>query len=197
MTIPVSPGPLTLVYPKWIPGEHMPTGPIIQLAGVKFSSGGKSIAWRRDLVDMFAFHLEIPPGATSIDVELDALLSAPAAGYSSGASATASLEVLSWNQVVLYPEGHTAHEVMFQPSLRLPAGWKFGTALPGAKQTGATIDFAPVRLDMLVDSPVITGKYFRTIQLTPGENPPHFMDIAADSAAALAMPPDTEMRLIC
>jgi predicted metalloprotease with PDZ domain len=194
MEMPVEPGPLTLVYPKWIPGEHMPTGPILQLAGVKFSSGGKSIAWRRDLVDMFAFHLEIPPGATLLDVELDALLSVPAAGFSSGASATASLEVLSWNQVLLYPEGHPANEVMFQPSLRLPAGWKFGTALPGAKQTGATIDFAPVRLDMLVDSPVITGKYFHTIQLTPGENPPHLMDIAADSAAALAMPPDMEMH---
>jgi predicted metalloprotease with PDZ domain len=194
MEMPVEPGPLTLVYPKWIPGEHMPTGPILQLAGLKFSSGGKAIAWRRDLVDMFAFHLEIPKGATSLDIELDALLSAPAAGYSSGASATATLEVLSWNQVVLYPAGRAAHDVMVAPSLRLPDGWKCGTALPGTKQAGSTIDFAPVRLDTLVDSPVITGKYFRTIQLTPGENPPHFMDIAADSAAALAMPPDTEMH---
>jgi predicted metalloprotease with PDZ domain len=194
LEMPVQAGPLTLVYPKWIPGEHMPTGPIIQLAGLKFSSGGKTIAWRRDLVDMYAFHLEIPAGATSLNIELDALLSAPAAGYSSGASATAALEVLSWNQVVLYPEGHPAHDVMFTPSLALPPGWKYGTALPGAKQTGATIDFATVPLDMLVDSPVITGKYLRTIQLTPGENPPHFMDIAADSAAALAMPPDMEMH---
>jgi predicted metalloprotease with PDZ domain len=194
LEMPVQPGPLTLVYPKWIPGEHMPNGPILQLAGLKFSSGGKTIAWRRDLVDMFAFHLEIPQGTTSLEIELDALLSAPAAGYSSGASATASLVVLSWNQVVLYPAGHAAHDVMFAPSLRLPDGWKYGTALPGAKQAGSMIEFAPIRLDMLVDSPVITGKYFRTIQLTPGENPPHFMDIAADSAAALAMPPDTEMH---
>jgi len=194
LEMPVQPGPLTLVYPKWIPGEHMPNGPILQLAGLKFSSGGKTIAWRRDLVDMFAFHLQIPQGATSLDIELDALLSAPAAGYSSGASATASLEVLSWNQVVLYRAGQAVHEVMFAPSVRLPDGWKYGTALPGAKQAGSTIEFAPVRLDTLVDSPVITGKYFRTIQLTPGENPPHLMDIAADSAAALAMPPDTEMH---
>jgi predicted metalloprotease with PDZ domain len=194
LEMPAQSGPLTLVYPKWIPGEHMPNGPILQLAGLKFSSGGKTIAWRRDLVDMFAFHLEIPKGVTSLEIELDALLSAPAVGYSSGASATASLEVLSWNQVVLYPAGHAAHEVMFAPTLRLPEGWKFGTALPVAKQAGSMIEFAPVRLDTLVDSPVITGKYFRTIQLTPGENPPHFMDIAADSSAALAMPPDTEMH---
>ncbi|MGH9711804.1 MAG: M61 family metallopeptidase [Candidatus Acidiferrales bacterium] len=194
MAMPVEAGPLTLVYPKWIPGEHMPTGPIIQMAGLKFSSGGKTIAWRRDLVDMFAFHLEIPQGVTELDVDLDALLSAPASGYSSGASATAALEVLSWNQVVLYPAGRTARSVMFTPSLRLPAGWKFGTALPVAKATGDMIDFAPVALNTLVDSPVITGKYLRTIQLTPGENPPHMMDIAADSAAALAMPPDMEMQ---
>jgi len=192
MEMPVQPGPLTLVYPKWIPGEHMPNGPIMQMAGLKFSSGGKAIAWRRDLVDMFAFHLEIPPGTTLLEVELDALLSAPAAGYSSGASATASLEVLSWNQVVLYPAGRAAHDVIIEPNLQVPAGWKIGTALPGAKPMRGTIFFPPVPLDTLVDSPVITGKYFRTIQLTPGENPPHFMDIAADSAAALAMPPDME-----
>jgi len=194
MQIPAQPGPLTLVYPKWIPGEHMPDGPIIQVAGLKFSGGGKTIAWRRDLVDMFAFHLTIPPGVTTVDAELDFLLSAPAQGYSSGASATASLNVLSWNQVLLYPAGSKANEVMFLPSLRLPAGWKYGTALPGGKQAGDTIEFAEVPLNTLVDSPVITGKYLRAIQLTPDQNPSHEMDIAADSAAALAMPPDMEME---
>jgi predicted metalloprotease with PDZ domain len=194
LQIPVQAGPLTLVYPKWIPGEHMPTGPIIQVAGLKFSGGGKTIAWRRDLVDMFAFHLEIPAGVTALDAELDVLLSAPAQGYSSGASATASLDVLSWNQVMLYPAGSKAKDVMVIPSLRLPAGWKYGTALPGGKQTGDTIEFAEVPLNMLVDSPVLTGKYFRVIQLTPGQDPPHEMDIAADSAAALGMPPDMELE---
>jgi predicted metalloprotease with PDZ domain len=194
MQIPVQAGPLTLVYPKWIPGEHMPNGPIIQVAGLKFSGGGKTMAWRRDLVDMFAFHLTIPAEITSLDADLDFLLSAPAQGYSSGASATASLDLLSWNQVLLYPAGRAAHEVMFVPSLRIPTGWKYGTALPGGKQTGETIEFAEVPLDMLVDSPVITGKYFRTIQLTPGQNPSHEMDFAADSAAALEMPPETEMH---
>jgi predicted metalloprotease with PDZ domain len=194
MVMPVQPGPLTLVYPKWLPGEHMPTGPILQMAGLKFSSGGKTIAWRRDLVDMYAFHLQIPQGATSLDIDFDSLLSVPAAGYSSGASATASLDVLSWNQLLLYPAGRVARDVMFEPSLRLPAGWKYGTALPGARQNGASIDFAPVALNTLVDSPVIAGKYFRTIALTPGENPLHYMDVAADSAAALAMPPSMEMH---
>jgi predicted metalloprotease with PDZ domain len=194
MNFPVKPGPLTLVYPKWIPGEHMPDGPIIQVAGLKFAGGGKTIPWRRDLVDMFAFHLDIPAGVTTLDADLDFLLSAPAAGYSSGASATASLDVLSWNTVLLYPAGKAAHDVTFHPSLKLPAGWKFGTALPVSSENAERIEFKPVALDTLVDSPVIAGKYFRRIELTPGQTPPHYMDIAADSAAALEMPADVEME---
>ena len=104
--IPVRPGPLVLYYPKWIPGEHMPDGPIDNVAGVKFTANGKTIPWRRDLVKMFAFHLDIPAGVESLDADFDFLLSAPASGYSAGASATADLDVLSWNQVLLYPEGY-------------------------------------------------------------------------------------------
>src|ERR1700752_2872990 len=113
MQIPVQPGPLTLYYPKWIPGEHMPDGPIIEVAGMKFSAGGKTIPWRRDLVEMFSIHLEIPQGVTSLDADLDCLLSAPTTGFSAGASATASLDLLSWNQVLLYPTGYGANEMTF------------------------------------------------------------------------------------
>ena len=194
LQMPVRPGPLVLCYPEWIPGEHMPDGPIINVAGLKFAAGGKTLPWRRDLVDMFAFHLNIPQGASSLDIDLDFLLSAPATGYSAGASATAFLNMLSWNQVVLYPQGYPVSELTFVPSLRLPPGWQFATALPGAKQNGDTVDFAPVSLDTLVDSPVLAGRYFRVVQLTPGETPSHEIDIAADSAAALAMTPETEMH---
>jgi predicted metalloprotease with PDZ domain len=194
MEIPVKPGPLTLYYPEWIPGEHMPDGPIIEVTGMKFSGEGKSIPWRRDLVEMFSLHLDIPPGVATLKADFDFLLSAPAGGFSAGASATSSLNVLSWNQVLLYPKGFNIHDVTFTPSLKLPAGWKFGTALPGAKQNGDTIDFSTVPLNTLVDSPVLAGRYFREIQLTPGQNPPHYMDIAADSEAALAMSPETQMH---
>jgi predicted metalloprotease with PDZ domain len=194
LQIPVQAGPLVLLYPEWIPGEHMPDGPIIEMAGLKFTAGGNVIPWRRDLVDMFAFHLDIPQGVSSLDVDFDFLLSAPAEGYSSGASATAYLNVLSWNQVLLYPQGYPVADLTYVPSLKLPAGWKFGTALPGPKQNGDTIEFSPVPLDMLVDSPVLAGRYFRAIQLSPGENTPHEMDIAADSAGALAMTPETQMH---
>ena len=194
LQIPVQAGPLTLYYPEWIPGEHMPDGPIIEIAGMKFSAGGKAIAWRRDLVEMFSLHLDIPQGVTSLDADLDFLLSAPANGFSAGASATASLDLLSWNQVLLYPKGSPAKDIMFAASLKLPAGWKYGTALPGAKENGDAIEFDTVPLTTLVDSPVISGKYFRAIQLTPGQQPSHEMDLAADSAPALAMPPDQEMH---
>jgi len=192
LEMPAQPGPLVLYYPEWIPGEHMPDGPIINMAGLKFTAGGKTIAWRRDLIDMFAFHLDIPQGVSSLDIDFDFLLSAPASGYSSGASSTAYLNVLSWNQLVLYPKGYDAANLTCDPSLKLPAGWKFGTALPVAKQDGDTIDFSPVSLETLIDSPVLAGRYFRAIDLTPGQNPLHEMDLAADSQAALAMTPETE-----
>jgi predicted metalloprotease with PDZ domain len=192
LTIPVQPGPLTLYYPQWIPGEHMPDGPINNIAGLRFMAGKKPLPWRRDLLDMFAFHLQIPPGVTSLDASFDFLISGAGSGYSSGASSTAVLNDLSWNHVVLYPQGYAAKDLTYVPSLKLPAGWKFGTALPGAKQTNDTIHFAPVPLSMLIDSPVLAGRFFRVIQLTPGQDPSHEIDIAADSEAALAMPPETE-----
>lgn len=195
LQIPVHAGPLTLYYPEWIPGEHMPDGPIIEVAGMKFSAGGNAIPWRRDLVEMFSIHLDVPAGVSSIDADLDFLLSAPSSGFSAGASATANLNVLSWNQVLLYPAGTPAKEFTFVASLKLPAGWKFGTALPIARQDGETIDFEPAPLTTLVDSPVISGRYFRVVQLTPGERPSHEVDIAADSPAALAMTPDTQLAL--
>ena len=194
MQIPVQPGPLVLYYPQWIPGEHMPDGPIVNVAGLEFTAGGKTIPWRRDLVDMFALHLDIPPGVNSLEANFDFLLSAPASGFSAGASSTAYLTVLSWNQVLFYPKGFAARNLTFLPRLKLPSGWKFGTALPGAKQSGETIDFDPVALDTLVDSPVIAGRYFKAIQLTPGARPAHEMDIAADKAASLVMPPEMEMH---
>ena len=192
MQMPVKPGPLVLYYPEWIPGEHMPDGPIMDVAGMFFRANGKILPWRRDLIDMFEFHLDIPPGVRTLDIALDFLLSAPNSGYSAGASATASLDMVSWNQVLLYPGGFPSRDINFIPSLKIPDGWQFGTALPIAKQNGNTIDFAPVPLNTLVDSPVLAGRYFRKIELTPGETPIHEMDIASDSEAALAMTPQTE-----
>jgi predicted metalloprotease with PDZ domain len=191
LTIPAKPGPLTLLYPKWIPGEHGPTGPITNLTGLELKAAGKRIPWRRDLVEMFAFHCDVPQGADSVEVSLDFLSPAETEDFSGGASTTDKLAVVSWNQVLLYPEGWPAGELTYNASLRLPAGWRYGTALPVAKEGGDVVDFAPVTLNTLVDSPVLTGIYFRTIDLTHGKSPSHFIDIAADSTAALQMPPQS------
>ncbi len=189
LTISAKPGPLTLLYPKWIPGEHGPTGPIVNLTALEFFANDQRIAWRRDDVDMFAFHCEVPPGAGAVEVSLDFLSPAAAEGFSAGSSATDKLAVVNWNQVLLYPSGYNIRDLTYQASLRLPHGWKYGTALPVARESGGTIEFAPAALSMLVDSPVLAGVYYRVLPLTPGETPSHEIDMASDSAAALEMPP--------
>jgi predicted metalloprotease with PDZ domain len=188
--VPARPGPLTLVYPKWIPGEHGPTGPITDLAGLKMSAAGHPLDWQRDAEDMFAFHLEVPAGADAVDVALDFLLPPNTGEFSAGGSATAQLVDLNWNQVLLYPQGSNPRALFFAASLRLPDGWKLGTALAPAGQTeSGYFQFAPVSLETLVDSPVIAGAYFRSIDLSPKATPPHELDLVADSAAALAIKP--------
>src|SRR5262244_2347683 len=126
LTIPAAPGPLNLFYPKWIPGEHAPTGPITDLAGLRISAGGRTLEWKRDSVELFAFHINVPPGANSVEVKLDFLSNSDAAGFSSGASATSELAILSWNQFILYPQGKASDEIQVAADLRLPADWKFG-----------------------------------------------------------------------
>ena len=196
MVIPVKSGPMTLYYPKWIPGEHEPDGPISNLTGLKISANGKSIPWERDLLDVFTFHVDVPGGAGHLDIEFD-YLEPNGTGFASGAaSATDKLVVISWNQNVLYPAGTPAEQLVLQSKLLLPEGWKFGTPLPVEMQAGSEVSFKPVSLDQLVDSPVVAGEYFRAIDLTPpGEPIHHEIDLVADSAAALNMSPETRKGL--
>jgi predicted metalloprotease with PDZ domain len=187
LNIPASPGSLTLCYPKWIPGEHGPTGPVEDLAGLKFMADGKTLAWRRDLLDGWTFHVDVPPGVTAVEASLDFISPTGEGGiYTGGVMATDKMAVVNWNTLLLYPLGWTSDELTYQASLRLPPGWKLGTALPAASQNGDETVFKPVSLTTLVDSPVITGEYLRVEPLA--ENPHQEMDIAADSAAALDAP---------
>jgi len=188
MVIPVSGKELTLYYPKWIPGEHAPDGPLVDTAGITFTANGQRLLWRRDLLDMYTIHVNLLEGVKSVDATLDYLSPAAAGGFSAGSSATAQLSVISWNQVLLYPKGWTSDQITYQANLRLPSGWQFGTSLPVESQNGNEIHFKPVSLEMLVDSPVITGAYYRKVDLAAGQAIPHEMDIAADSAAALDAP---------
>ncbi|MGC1644499.1 MAG: M61 family peptidase [Candidatus Sulfotelmatobacter sp.] len=190
LTIPATAGDLTLYYPRWIPGEHAPDGPVIDLAGLKFSAAGKLLKWRRDLLDGFTLHVDVPPGVTEIAAELDFLSPATfEGGFSAGSSATDKLAIISWNQVLLYPKGFKSDDINYSASLRIPQGWKFGTPLPIASQSGNEIKFATVSLTTLVDSPVITGEFLKVVPLA--QDPVTEMDIAADSAAALEAPQET------
>jgi predicted metalloprotease with PDZ domain len=188
LQIPASPGPLTLYYPKWLPADHSPDGPISNLAGLRFSALGKELAWQQDDVDMYAFHLDVPKGADSVSVKLDFLLSAPGATIDFSASGSSRLLILMWHEVLLYPAGRPAAQITFAPTLQLPSGWKFNTSLPIASEAGNTIHFAPVALDLLIDSPVQSGEFTRVIPLTPDGKLSHDLDVVADDAWALDIP---------
>lgn len=189
LAFPVKPGPLTLVYPKWIQGEHSPTGPIMDLTGLRFFAGGKEISWRRDSVDMYAFHLDVPAGVEELDASLIYLSPTDSSGSREPPAATAQIAVLNWYLVTLYPEGAKTDDLTYVASLRLPAKWSYGTALPVAQEVGEEIQFAPASLTTLIDSPVIAGANLRHIDLSPGTKPTHFLHAAADSAVALEVKP--------
>jgi predicted metalloprotease with PDZ domain len=195
-SIPAKPGPLTLYYPKWIPGEHGPDGPIGNVTGLKFTANGKTIPWQRDLSDVFTFHVDVPAGADRLDVAFDYIEPSSGGFATSSASATDKLIVIEWNQNVLYPAGAPAAQITFHPKLVLPEGWKFGTPQHVENQSGSEISFAPLSLERLVDSPVIAGQYYRAIDLTPpGEQIHHEIDLVADSETALNMSPEIQKEM--
>ncbi len=188
-SIPVQPGPFTLYYPKWIPGEHGPDGPLIGLTGLHFTGGGREIPWQRDLLDVYTFHVDVPAGVTHLDAAYDFIEPA-------GFSATDKLIVLEWNEVALYPAGTPSAQLRYDASLTLPDGWKYGTSLPVENESGSRIIFKPISFDLLVDSPVIAGQYYRVVDLTPaGESIHHELDLVADSEAALAITPAVQKSL--
>jgi predicted metalloprotease with PDZ domain len=189
LDIPASPGPMTLLYPQWIQGEHGPTGPIADVVSLKFRANNKTISWRRDSVNLYAFHVTIPQGSATLDAAFDYISPADAGGFTEGSSMTSELAVLNWNQYVLYPQGTPADQLRYQATLRLPHDWHFGTALGVAKASGDEIEFQSTSLSNLIDSPVSAGAHYKTIDLGTFDGAPHYIHIAADSERALTMPP--------
>jgi predicted metalloprotease with PDZ domain len=176
-TIPVSSGPLTLMYPRWIPGEHSPSGPIPNLAGIQIHGGGQTIPWTRDLVDLYAFHLDVPAGVTSLDVDF-LYLAANGGNYSSARTSTPNLLSLTWNKVILTPKVQDYADQIIAPSLTLPgADWKYATALETVTHSGADVTFKPVTQEMLIDSPLDAGINARTWHLGTFNGAP--VDLAA------------------
>ena len=154
MTLPVKPGKLTLIYPKWLPGEHAPTGPIGGLSGLKFLVNGQPLAWSRDPVDMYAFHLTIPSNSHSLDIAFEVDAAVGAASPNALRTSTEALSIILWNQLLLYPAGTQSDDMQISAQLHLPKDWSFGTALPKAQTSGDTTQFAEVTLTTLIDSPV-------------------------------------------
>jgi len=183
LIIPVRPGPLTLFYPKWIPGEHSPTGPINDLVGLKITANGKSIHWKRDDVEMFAFHCEVPAAVSALEITFDDV-SQP------GTTMTARLARIKWNRVLFYPQGMSSDAISVVASLKLPPGWKYATPLLVSRETRDEVQFKEVSLTELVDSPAIIGANFRKVALSSG-GVLHEMDIVADTPAALEAKPQT------
>ena len=186
-TIPVKAGPLTLLYPEWIPGDHSPTGPIAMLAGLKLSANGKPLMWKRDKYNVYAFHLDVPADASTVDATFQ---------YMSGRTDGEGFEItdrmmdMEWSKVALYPAGYFSRGITFAPSVTLPHGWQLGTALETASQSGDTTTFKPVTLNNLVDSPIYAGQYFKRVDLNPGGDAPVHLDIVADAPKYLEMTPE-------
>jgi len=188
LTIPANAGALTLAYPKWIPGEHAADGPITQVVSLVIKAGEAKLPWRRDPLDAFSFHIDVPRGASALDVRFDYLspTASFADGYGRTPNVTPHLLTMPFNHYVLYPREASADALQIRASVRLPAGWKFDSALHPENADGDTIHLPVVSLTTLIDSPLIAGEYFRTIPLTSG-NAPTRMSIVADAPGDLAV----------
>jgi predicted metalloprotease with PDZ domain len=183
--IPVQPGPVSLTTPKWIPGNHRPTGPVDDITGVVFTANGKVLSWRRDDEDLYEFHVTVPEGVTTLHAHLDCIVTA---------RVSQKLAVLEWEKLMLYPAHTPGKEIPIQPSVKVPQGWGIGTALtpiddynPQHPKGGLT-HYAPTTVEQLEDSPVITGQYFHEFALAPEVSPKHYIDVVSDS------PEDSQLR---
>ena len=163
-TVPIAaPGPITLLYPQWLPGNHGPRGPLNLFAGLEVRADGERIPWRRDPVNVYAFHVDAPAGASALDITFQFL--SPTQSSQGRVVMTPQMLNLQWNAMLLYPAGHYASRIRFRPSVTLPEGWAFATALDGAESQGQTTRFAETDLETLVDSPIFAGRHSRAIEL--------------------------------
>ncbi len=185
-TIPVKPGKVILLYPEWIPGTHSPSNPVENLAGLTITANGKRVDWVRDRVNMYAFHVDVPQGATALDVNFQYLAPLdPKRGRISSKFAD-----LTWDSTLLYPAGHFSRRIQFAPAVRLPEGWKFATALDVKSQDGNLVHFQDTTLNTLVDSPLYAGVNFKRIDVSSGADNKVYLDVFADKPADLEITPE-------
>ncbi|MBI1757408.1 MAG: M61 family metallopeptidase [Fimbriimonas ginsengisoli] len=179
-TVAVTPGPLTLRYPKWIQGHHTPSGPINNVVNLHFSSGGKELDWQRDDIEMFEFHLVVPAGQGSVEVKFDEAL-AP------GSKASAKLARLDWNEVLFTPAFADSNKLRASASVRPPVEWQVATPLAKSGESGGFVEFAPVSVMELIDSPAILGRHYRQIPLGAVDGAEHYLECVGDTPASIAI----------
>lgn len=185
-SIPVKPGPMILLYPEWLPGTHSPSNPVQDLAGLVITADGKPVPWVRDRANMWAFHLDVPKGATTLEIGFQYL--APLRPQQGRIST--KIADLTWNSVLLYPAGYFSRQIQFAPELKLPEGWKFATALQVKSQSGDVVQFHDVSLNTLIDSPLYAGLNYKRIDLSTGPDNPVYLDVFADKPEQLAITPE-------
>jgi predicted metalloprotease with PDZ domain len=186
-SIPVKAGPLTLLYPEWLPGNHAPRGPIDGLAGLEINAGGHPVEWSRDPVNVYAFHIEVPPGASRLDLDFEF---ASALVREQGRTVvTPEIVGLQWNTVLLYPAGYFVDRIMVAPSITMPAGWELAGALEIESRHSSLVKFKPATLETLVDSPLFAGRYLKSLDLDPGAKVPVHLNLVADGPEMLDVRP--------
>ena len=191
-TIPVAPGTtsLTLLYPKWLPGKHGPRGPIAQVAGLSFSSNGQPLAWQRDPLDVYAFHLQIP--AATREVVARFVHTSPLRPSEGRRTMTPEMLNLQWEKMSLYPAGHYTRRIGVRPSVTLPDGWTAATALSGRSTRGNRVVWSQTDYETLVDSPIFAGAHYRqwslgnTVRLSAVADTPGLLVLGAKNQAALS-----------
>ena len=187
-TIPAQPGPMTVLFPQWLPGHHSPSGPIDQFAGLVVKANGQKVEWTRDVYDVYAFHFDVPAGASSVDLEFQQLT--PQSTRQGRVQMTPEIVNVQWNGVTLYPAGYYANRINVDASVKLPTGWQFGSALEVASKDGDTVNFKTINYDDLVDSPIFAGKYFKRVDLDPNGRSPVHLNIVADDPKSLEIKPE-------
>jgi predicted metalloprotease with PDZ domain len=188
-TIPVAgPGPITLLYPRWLPGNHSPSGPIDKLAGLIVSAGGQRLEWTRDPVDVYAFHVEVPAGVSALDLDFQFL--SPVSTREGRVVMTPEMLNVEWNAVALYPAGYFSRDIKIDASVKLPTGWTPATALEVASKAGDVVNYKTTTFNTLVDSPLIAGKYYKAFDLDPGGPARVTLDVIADKPEFLEAKPE-------
>ncbi len=193
LVIGARPGPMTLSFAKWIPGEHAPNGALDSLIGLEISANGVPVAWSRDPLDLFTLRVIVPHGVDHLDVAIESGLPTEGALYTSGQTNSARLAIINWNEYVLYPKGIDAERLSVDASLVVPAGWTVTCALDSKPGPGNSVRFEKSSLARLIDSPVQIGLYSKVLELKGADPAPrlrHTLSFMADSEAAIELPED-------